>query len=158
MLLRSDALRQARPGELPALLALLDACALPVADLTAGHLPEFLICLDGDRPIAAGGLEFFGEAILLRSLAVAAEHRRRGLAARLVAALEQRARSAGGRRIYLLTSGASDYFSGRGFCPLARSVVPPSLAASPQFRSLCPASATCMVKALDQIGRVDTLP
>ncbi|HRI93355.1 arsenic resistance N-acetyltransferase ArsN2 [Accumulibacter sp.] len=139
------------PGldELPALLALLADCALPVADIEAAHLPGFLICRDEGRLIATAGLQPCGETVLLRSLAVAAHCRQRGLAAQLLAALEQRALADGHRQIFLLTTSAQDFFSARGFRLLPRSAVPPGITATAQFRCLCPVSAACMVKILD---------
>ena len=144
------AISEPRLDEMPALLALLDECALPIADLEARHLPAFLLCRDDARPIAAAGLESCGEALLLRSLAVAPAYRRRGLAARLLEALEERARSLRREQVFLLTTSAQDFFASRGFQPVARSSVPAAIAESAQFRCLCPASATCMVKNLER--------
>ena len=76
--------RQADACDLPELVALLAECALPFGDLTETHLREFLVCRDGGRLVATAGLELCDDAVLLRSLAVAATHRGRGLATRLV--------------------------------------------------------------------------
>lgn len=141
--------RGPRLEELPELLALLEDCALPVADLEARHLPTFLICRDDHRLIATAALEPCGEALLLRSLAVAADYRRRGLAARLLAALEQRVQANDHRQIFLLTTTAQAFFAARGFRLVPRAMVPAAIAATAQFRCLCPASAVCMVKGLD---------
>ncbi|MCP5248884.1 MAG: GNAT family N-acetyltransferase [Candidatus Accumulibacter sp.] len=134
--------------ELPQVLALLDACALPVADLTPAHLPGFLSCRSGSRLIAVAGLERCGEVALLRSLAVAASHRQRGLASQLVDTLERRARADCLPQIFLLTTTARDFFARRGFQPLARPAVPQAIAETGEFLGLCPASAVCMVKTL----------
>jgi len=134
--------------ELPELLALLDACALPVADLGAGHLPGFLISRVAGRVIAVAGLQSCGEAVLLRSLAVATSHRRRGLAGRLVDALQRRAWANGQQQMFLLTTTARDFFAARGFAELPRRLVPPAIAATSEFSGICPASAVCMVKTL----------
>ncbi|MCB1931142.1 MAG: GNAT family N-acetyltransferase [Candidatus Accumulibacter sp.] len=139
-----------RRDELPDLLALLDDCALPIADLETRHLPAFLVCRDDARLIATAGLESCGGELLLRSLAVAPAYRQRGLAGRLVEALEERARSMPREQVFLLTTSAQNFFASRGFRPLARSAVPAAIAATSQFRSLCPASATCMVKNLER--------
>jgi amino-acid N-acetyltransferase len=142
------ALSEPRLDELPDLLALLDVCALPIADLETRHLPAFLVCRDDARLIAAAGLEACGDALLFRSLAVAPAYRRRGLAGRLLEALEERARTMRREQVFLLTTSAQDFFASRGFRPLARSAVPAAIAETAQFSSLCPASATCMVKNL----------
>lgn len=142
-------LRAPRLDEFPDLLALLDDCALPIADLGAKHLPHFLICRDDGRLIATAALELCRDAVLLRSLAVAADYRQRGLAGQLLAALEERALANGHRQIFLLTTSAQDFFAARSFQPLPRANVPAEVAETAQFRSLCPASAVCMVKELD---------
>ena len=145
--------RQAEARDLPALVALLAECALPFGDLTETHLREFLVCRDGGRDsgrlVATAGLELCDDAVLLRSLAVAATHRGRGLATRLVDTLERRARAKRLRVMFLLTTTAPGFFAARGFRPVERQLVPASSAATTEFRSLCPASALCMSKRLD---------
>lgn len=145
--------RQADARDLPELVALLAECALPFGDLTETHLREFLVCRDGGRDsgrlVATAGLELCDDAVLLRSLAVAATHRGRGLATRLVDTLERRARAKRQRVMFLLTTTAPGFFAARGFRPVERQLVPASIAATTEFRSLCPASALCMRKRLD---------
>jgi amino-acid N-acetyltransferase len=141
--------RQADARDLPELVALLAECALPFGDLTETHLREFLVCRDGGRLVATAGLELCDDAVLLRSLAVAATHRGRGLATRLVDTLERRARAKRQRVMFLLTTTAPGFFAARGFRPVERQLVPASIAATTEFRSLCPASALCMRNRLD---------
>ncbi len=145
--------RQADARDLPELVALLAECALPFGDLTETHLREFLVCRDGGRDsgrlVATAGLELCDDAVLLRSLAVAATHRGRGLATRLVDTLERRARAKRLRVMFLLTTTAPGFFAARGFRPVERQLVPAAIAATTEFRSLCPASALCMRKRLD---------
>ena len=141
--------RQADARDLPELVALLAECALPFGDLTETHLREFLVCRDGGRLVATAGLELCDDAVLLRSLAVAATHRGRGLATRLVDTLERRARAKRQRVMFLLTTTVQGFFAARGFRPVERQLVPASIAATTEFRSLCPASALCMRNRLD---------
>lgn len=141
--------RQAEARDLPALVALLAECALPFGDLTETHLREFLVCRDGGRLVATAGLELCDDAVLLRSLAVATTHRGRGLATRLVDTLERRARAKRQRVMFLLTTTVPGFFAARGFRPVERQLVPVAIAATTEFRSLCPASALCMRKRLD---------
>jgi amino-acid N-acetyltransferase len=141
--------RQAEARDLPELVALLAECALPFGDLTETHLREFLVCRDGGRLVATAGLELCDDAVLLRSLAVAATHRGRGLATRLVDALERRARAKRQRVMFLLTTTVPGFFAARGFRPVERQLVPAAIATTTEFRSLCPASALCMRKRLD---------
>ena len=141
--------RQAEAHDLPELVALLAECTLPFGDLTETHLREFLVCRDGGRLVATAGLELCDDAVLLRSLAVAATHRGRGLATRLVDALERRARAKRQRVMFLLTKTVPGFFAARGFRPVERQLVPAAIATTTEFRSLCPESALCMRKRLD---------
>jgi N-acetylglutamate synthase-like GNAT family acetyltransferase len=139
-------------GDLPDLLALLTACSLPTADLAQRHPVDFLVCRDAGQIVASGGLEFHAAATLLRSLAVAASHRQRGLATRLLDELVQRAQKHGPRDIFLLTTSAAAFFAAHGFQPFDRRQVPPELAQCSEFRDLCPASAVCMRRTLANGG------
>jgi len=135
--------------DLPELLALLRECGLPHGDVTADKLAEFLVCRAEGRLIATAGLEVCGDAVLLRSLAVLPGYRQRGLASRLLEALQQRTRARRQKRIFLLTTTAQEFFAARGFGRCARQLVPPGIADTAEFRELCPVSATCMHQQLD---------
>ncbi|MBL8381580.1 MAG: GNAT family N-acetyltransferase [Burkholderiales bacterium] len=137
-----------RHPQAPGALALLAACALPVADLDVAHFADFFFSGDPAAPTGVVGLEFAGDVALLRSLAVAAAARGQGLGARLVAAAEAHARARRATAIYLLTDGAADWFAARGYRAIARGAAPPSIRATRQFAALCPASAVLMVKPL----------
>lgn len=138
----------ARPADFDAIVRLLDAAALPHADLTPEHLAHFLVLREGDAIVTVVGMEVRDDAGLLRSLAVAPERRDRGLAARLVDALEARARAAGVRTLYLLTTTAEDFFARRGYATADRAAVPDAILATEEFRSICPSTAACMAKRL----------
>jgi amino-acid N-acetyltransferase len=138
----------ARPSDLPAIVRLLADAALPHDDLTPEHLRHFLVLRDGDEIAGLVGMEVAGDAGLLRSLAVPEARRGGGLASRLVDALEAHARAAGIRTLYLLTTTAEPFFARRGYARAERGAVPDAIAATPEFRSICPASAACMAKAL----------
>ncbi len=94
------------------------------------------------------GLERFGGAALLRSLAVAPEHRKRGIGRELVAHLELEAKSEGIKQLVLLTETAEAFFRGLGYAVTDRSLVSDAVKQSVEFRSLCPVSAICMSKSL----------
>ena len=127
---------------------LLAATALPVDDLTPKHLEHFFGCGDETSTLGVGGLELFGGDALLRSLAVDETARGRGCGTALVEALEAHARDNGVRRIYLLTTTAARFFEGLGYRAVARDAAPAPVRAAPEFATLCPASAACMVKDL----------
>lgn len=66
----------------------------------------------------------------------------------LIEDLERIARAAGITQLVLLTETAKQFFEHQGYSVLDRSDVPRDLQESEEFRSLCPASATCMAKTL----------
>lgn len=138
----------ARPSDFPPIVRLLAQAGLPHDDLTPEHLRHFLVLRDGDGIAGVVGMEVADDAGLLRSLAVTDARRGGGLASRLVDALEAHARSAGIRTLYLLTTTAGGFFARRGYAPADRAAVPDAIAATAEFRSICPASAACMAKAL----------
>ena len=124
---------------------LLREAALPDGDFAA-HLGHFLVARQVGAVVGAVGYEKHGSDALLRSLVIAPGCRNAGLGGRLVAQISARARAAGLTRLYLLTTTAEKFFAARGFAPVDRKAVPAAVAATPEFRSLCPASAVCMVR------------
>jgi amino-acid N-acetyltransferase len=144
-------LRPATPADLPALRRLLAEAALPAEDVALDR-QAFVLALDGGEVVGSIALEAAGKDALVRSLAVAPTHRRRGLAAALDARASALARERGLTALYLLTTTARDYALRRGYEVVSRAEVPPAVAALPQFRSLCPASATCMRRRLGPGG------
>ena len=79
----------------------------------------------GRRAVVTGGGSGIGRAVALR---LAAEHR--------------------APTVFLLTTTAERFFPKFGFQPITRDDVPPSVQASVEFRSACPASAIVMRKHL----------
>lgn len=138
----------AQPADFADIVRLLADASLPHADLTPGHLAHFLVVRDGAAIVGVVGMEARDDAGLLRSLAVAADRRGGGLAARLVDALEARARAAGIRTLFLLTTTAEGFFARRGYVPTERTAVPDGILATEEFRGICPSTAACMSKPL----------
>ena len=138
----------AHPADFADVVRLLEDAKLPHEDLTPEHLEHFLVLRDGGAIVGVVGMEVRGDAGLLRSLAVAKERRGGGLAAALVDALEARARDAGIRALYLLTTTAEGFFARRGYAPADRAAVPDAIQATAEFRGICPASAACMSRSL----------
>jgi amino-acid N-acetyltransferase len=110
----------------------------------AQHLHEFLVVEDVGHFIAAAGLERYGTAALLRSVAVRPEHRSRGVARTLVGQLLSHARSSGVREVYLLTTSAQPYFRRLGFQVVPREAIDPAVAMSAEFGESCCATAVAM--------------
>jgi protein-tyrosine-phosphatase len=100
------------------------------------------------------GVEIHGNAGLLRSLAVTQDRRGTGIGAELVEQLERACREQGIGELVLLTQTAEPFFARRGYIRAERTDVSAPIRTSAEFRSLCPASATCMRKPLAARKRV----
>lgn len=135
-------LRPAAAADLPGIKLLLAANGLP-SNLTPESLTAFLVA-EQQTIIGVIGLEIDGSSALLRSMAVASQARKAGVAAALVAGALQVAQHAGVREIYLLTETAATYFAKCGFTSVERAVVPPSLLKNSGLDRACPTSSTCM--------------
>ena len=141
-------LRPARPVELDSIVGLLRAADLPVEDLDAAMLDAFVVAIEDGACVGVVGLENRGSNALLRSLAVEPRHRSRGLGARLVDAVETEARARGVTALYLLTTTATAFFERMGYAAHDRAAVPPAIAATTEFSSLCPDTADCLWRDL----------
>ena len=142
-------LRAAEARDMEAIYALLEGCGLPTADLPRGR-PEFVVAREGTRIVGVGALERFGEAGLLRSIAVAPDRRGMGIGPMVVGYLEERARTSGLSELVLLTQTARDFFEWQGYRVIERPQAPASVQQSEEFRSLCPSSASCMSKRMTE--------
>ncbi len=140
-------LRAAEPRDMDAIYALLEDSGLPTADLPHAR-PEFIVACEGARIVGVGALERFGEAGLLRSIAVVPDRRGAGIGPMIVAHLEARARDSGLAELVLLTQTAKEFFECQGYRLIERSRAPASVQDSEEFRSLCPSSAFCLSKRM----------
>jgi amino-acid N-acetyltransferase len=139
--------RTATPADAARIIALLQANDLPASDL-ADCQPEFVVIEDGDELIGTGGLQIFGGAALVRSVAIAKDRQNAGLGSSLLGELERHASARGIRELVLLTQTAEQFFTRHGYARVERASVPRSIQTTAEFRSLCPASAVCMSKRL----------
>lgn len=133
-------------------IALLAACGLPFEDLHAEQFEHFFGCGTEDDTAGVVGIEIHGAVALLRSLAVATTSRGLGLGKVLVAAVEDHAKQKGVKDIYLLTTSARRIFESLGYQEVARECAPDPIRTSPQFSTICPASATFMWKRVEHVG------
>src|SRR6266481_6049397 len=145
----------ATPSDLPDILTLLKAAALPVAGIE-NHVETTLVVRDSERLLGCAAVEVYGQAGLLRSVAVEVEHRGEGWGERLTNAALELARKRGVRNIYLLTTTASHFFPRFGFTAIPRTELDPVLARSEELRGACPAGALAMRASLS-IARRDEI-
>jgi amino-acid N-acetyltransferase len=134
---------RARPADIGEIEDLLRESALPVEGAST-HLDHFFVVREGESISGVIGLEAYGEEGLLRSLAVRASRRSRGIGNELYLRLIEEARSLGIRRLILLTTTAEAYFSARGFRKVPRTTIRGALGHSAEFTGACPDSALCM--------------
>ncbi len=139
----------AQPSDFDDVIALLTSADLPIDDLNAEHLRYFVTTRENGKLNGVGGLEIYKDAALLRSVAVAASQRNRGIAQQLLAALEKLARENGVSALYLLTTTADKFFAKHGFAVIDRESVPERIRETREFASICPSSAICMKKSIE---------
>jgi amino-acid N-acetyltransferase len=133
--------------ELGVIRALLESAGLPTSDLESAR-PEFAVVREEGQVVAAGALQRFGSAALLRSVVVAEDRRGSGLGQMIVCELERLARAAQITELILLTQTAVEFFARQGYRAIERTSAPQDMQTSEEFLSLCASSATCMVKSL----------
>ncbi len=150
--------RLASPSNETALRELIAACGLPSADVSTSK-QDYILALSGQELIGCVGLEAYGDAALLRSFAVADHRRGLGLGTALYRRILAHAALRGVKTAYILTTTAERFCAKRGFEKIDRAAVPATVAASAEFKSLCPASAICMRvhKGLGQLGNAEAL-
>lgn len=136
----------AAPADEPRIRQLLSSCGLPHEDITPEHLHHFWILKKQNQIIGVVGLEILRPVALLRSLAVDPSYRNRGLGSQLTQQAEKYADSLKIQALYLLTTTAEGFFARRGYKNVQREDIPDQIQGTAEFRSLCPATAVCMVK------------
>jgi amino-acid N-acetyltransferase len=127
----------------PAILALLERSGLPTVGLT-DHLANAVVARRDGHIVGSAALEVYADGALLRSVAVDATERGRGLGQRLTHYALTHARDRQISDVYLLTTTAAGFFPRFGFREISRVEVPASVQQSVEFRSACPASAIVM--------------
>jgi amino-acid N-acetyltransferase len=140
-------IRRATPGDLAAVRTLIAEAGLPLDGLDDAAL--LLVAEAGGAVVGTVALERYatdaGPVFLLRSAAVAPEHRGGGLGAALAAAALEHV-DAERAPVALLTETADGWFPRFGFRPVARDELPEALAASAELRGACPDSARALLR------------
>jgi amino-acid N-acetyltransferase len=129
------------------IIALLAIERLPFNDLPK-RLDNFFVMLAEDSVIAVAGMEVYERSALLRSVVVKNEYRNQGIATQMVEKVIETASNKQLARIFLLTETAKDYFLNKGFEVISRELVPPQVGRSSEFSTVCPSTATVMLKTL----------
>jgi amino-acid N-acetyltransferase len=144
-------IRPGSPADLPAVRDLLEGAGLPTADLTGATGLQLWVLEEGAASIVGAiALErSSGHEALLRSLVIVPASRGGGLGQLLVDRVEKDSRQAGIQRLVLLTETAESFFERLGYAVIDRQSMGSAVKESAEFRSLCPASAVCMAKALN---------
>ena len=130
--------------ELEELATALRAAGLPTEDVGGGSQIFWRVSDCAGRGLGFAGLEGDGPDRLLRSVVVDPAARGRGHGCAMVDAVAREAASRGVANLWLLTLDAAPFFAKAGFASVARDQAPAGIAATAEFKSLCPASAVCM--------------
>jgi N-acetylglutamate synthase-like GNAT family acetyltransferase len=130
------------------LKAALTRAGLPADDILTPGLQFWRFSTQDDVPAGFGGIEVHGADALMRSVVTLPPLRARGIGQAIVRALEAEAVVMKCRAVWLLTTTAREFFERLGYAAVDRADVPGAIRATAQFSSLCPDSATVMVKRL----------
>jgi len=136
-------IRPAVDGDLPGIARLLEGAGLPTEDLPP-QTSGFFVSFTGESLVGVIGLERYGGAGLLRSLAVDRNRRGRGTGQALCETLLRYSEAEGVRDLYLLTTDAAVFFERLGFAVIDRTLAPAEIKRSREFAGLCPETATLM--------------
>jgi amino-acid N-acetyltransferase len=141
-------IRAAREADLASVQDLLSAASLPLDGVTDFFPANYAVGEQGATIVGAIGVERYGEYGLIRSAVVADGARGTGIGSELTRERLEWGKAQGLLDLYLLTTTAAPFFEKLGFAPVDRTVVPPEVAAAPEFTSICPSSAVVMRKPL----------
>jgi N-acetylglutamate synthase-like GNAT family acetyltransferase len=140
--------RPLRDGERDVMAHALRNAGLPADDLDAPGRLFFRFETPNGLLAGFGGLELFDGVGLLRSIVALPPLRGRGFGHAIVSALETEAAAHRCDVLYLLTTGAQDFFGKLGYRVSARDDVPAAIRQTAQFAMLCPATAAVLMKRI----------
>lgn len=140
-------IESATDQDLPEVRSLLQRLHLPL-DGVDDHVGTMLVAREDGHVVGTAALELYADGALLRSVAVDPQRQGRHLGHELTQAALRLAGEHRRDTVFLLTTTAERFFPKFGFEPIGRDEVPPSVQASVEFRSACPASAIVMRRHL----------
>jgi len=138
-------IEKAKLSDLAGILDLLRKNELPLEGV-AENLKNFLVLKEREEMIGCAGLEIYGSAGLLRSVAVRGKNRGQGFGISLTQRMLEFARKKKIKKVYLLTTTAAAFFKKFGFESIEREKVDPAIRQTAEFTHLCPSSAVVMFK------------
>lgn len=141
-------IRSARVDDLGAVESALRDSELPLDGLRDQFGDGYAVAEAEGQVIGVEGIEVHGDDGLLRSAAVVADWRGRGVGDALTRDRIEWARRRGLRSVYLLTTTAGDYFPRFGFTPVDRDAAPDAVRGSREFSDPCPSTALFMALPL----------
>jgi N-acetylglutamate synthase-like GNAT family acetyltransferase len=141
-------IRPAVAEDLQDVKTLLSACDLPVDGLEQQFAGSYCVAQHHEEMVGVGGVEVYNPYGLLRSVAVCPAWQRKSVGEAVIKDRLAWAKSRGLSAVFLLTTTAAEYFERFGFRPIDRDAVPSEIRKSSEFSSVCPESATVMVKSL----------
>jgi GNAT superfamily N-acetyltransferase len=119
------------------------AAGVPTSDLFDGDAHYFAA-----KDHGFGGFVRIGDIALLRSIVIAKDRRGQGSGTIILDGLIAQLRALGVSGAWLLTTAADNFFAKHGFARRPRTDAPAAIAATAQFRELCPDTAVLMHRAL----------
>jgi len=137
--------RPAVTSDLAQIQQLLKDSKLPFEDV-AEHLQNFVVAEEGPTMIGVAGLEVYGKAGLLRSVAVTESHRSKGIGSLLYDHVVSLAQKKGLGDLSLLTTTAEKFFGKRGFRKVEGEAIPQYVKSTKEYQIFCASTAVCMVK------------
>lgn len=141
--------RQATSTDSEIIRAILESQKLPT-ETVGTTITDFYLTVENEAIVGVAGFEYYGEDVLLRSVAVPTSLQKKRIGSQLVDWMISLAEQKSLKRIVLLTETASKFFSKKGFVPVERStIINAEMKKSSQFGSCCCSSAACMMLELD---------
>lgn len=126
-----------------------EADLVPVA-LKNEQLHLFCKFAEEEQIIGVVGVEVYGSACLLRSLAVREDKRNAGIARALLKEALVFAQQSGCFDVYLITETIGETMLRYGFTVINRKDVPQEILESPYFNGICPCSSQVMHKNIKE--------